>query len=133
MLLVLASKLCLSQKSDESNWIRVGVATNGNINSEWFFSNTTTSVNGKSFKVWVMTKDNRTVYNGKTYLNVKKMKLFEVDCADNKTKVLSAACYDSDGSLIFSDNYTYTAQWEYSTPETIGDSFVKKACEHFKR
>ena len=56
-----------------------------------------------------------------------EMDLTEIDCAENKSRIIGIRIYDKDGKVFSSDEYE-TAAWNYAAPGTVGEALIKEVC-----
>jgi hypothetical protein len=56
------------------------------------------------------------------------MSLFEIDCKKKWNKVLSILFYDTNGDVLWSDNYD-ESKWNYIVPDTMEDTLQKEVCK----
>jgi len=129
----------VSEKSS-SDWIEYGTNKNGDV---YLYNKGNIEKNKEKYTVQVWTK---IVYSNKgreKYIqNMIKdglstkgwdklsytMSLFEIDCKKKWNKPLFIIEYDTDNSVLWSDNYD-DSKWEYIVPDTKDDTLQKKVCE----
>jgi len=54
--------------------------------------------------------------------------LYEIECNEKKGRVLSVVIYDKGGRVVYSASFG-KPKWEYTVPDSIGDTFRKKVCQ----
>lgn len=86
-------------------------------------------------KVWVKgTLKESYYYEGNkkvTVLNPTMLLLYEFNCSDSSTRLISNILYDSNGVLLDSYNNNFS-EWENVVPGSVGESELKFVCKYIQ-
>ncbi len=129
--------LLLSFNAFSQNWTEV---TKDKFDNKYYIKNSIVSRGGdfgnddSIIKIWTKQTsksftDSRSKQK-KVYYNIYIIQLFEFDCKNSKSKLLSRTFYSSKGGVIFgNDIEPFDTDWEMVIPESVGESLLNKVCE----
>lgn len=114
------------------DWQYAGSSDSGD---KYFLKNSSVTIEGNK-KVWSKRIGKTITYTkgGKKYtiVNGHMLALHEYNCEQRQSKLLSAAFYNSKGTLVYSLTIQeYLTEWTDVVPDSIGEMLLEKVCELF--